>query len=259
MRIEIFQVDAFTDKVFHGNPAAVCILSEWLNDELLQAIAVENNYSETAFIIEKENSYSIRWFAPNGEISLCGHATLAAGFVLFELNKRIEPIVFKSLSGPLTVSKNKNRYTLDFPRLGYEKLNSVSALSSLVDKPIVEAYEGELDYLVLLEDEYSLQKAQVNLKGLVSVPKRGLILTSVSTDADFYVRCFYPKHNIAEDPVTGSAYCILAPFWSERLQKKTVYAIQGSFRKGQVFCEVLPTRVLISGHCRWYMKGMLVI
>ncbi|CDZ79282.1 putative isomerase YddE [Legionella massiliensis] len=259
--IEIFQIDAFTDKVFYGNPAAVCLLTEWLNDELMQAIAAENNLSETAFVIEDEQQgFHIRWFTPNGEISLCGHATLAAGFALYELEKfKGDALTFSSLSGPLSVKKKGERYILDLPRLSYSASKTPEAITALIDKPTLAIFESELDYLALFANESQVLQAQVDLKGLLKLPKRGLILTSPATEADFYSRCFYPKHNIFEDPVTGSAHCVLAPFWAERLAKTTLRAIQGSFRKGEVNCEVHDERVLISGYCKWYLKGHLVI
>lgn len=258
--IEIFQIDAFTDKVFYGNPAAVCLLSEWLNDELMQAIASENNLSETAFVIEDSQGYHIRWFTPKGEISLCGHATLAAGFALHEMGKCEEEFVnFSSMSGTLTVRKKGEAYILDLPRLSFSVSNTPDLIASLIDKPTVAIYESELDYLILLADESKVLQAQIDLKTLVKLPKRGLILTAAAEEADFYSRCFYPKHNIFEDPVTGSAHCVLAPFWSERLGKTNLRAIQGSFRKGEVRCEVHETRVSLSGHCKWYLKGHLVI
>ncbi len=258
--IEIFQIDAFTDKVFHGNPAAICLLSDWLNDELLQAIAFENNLSETAFVIEDSSGYQIRWFTPNGEIDLCGHATLAAGFLLFELGKcHSNTVTFSSLSGALQVRKKGDRLTLNFPKLNFEEMKKSDVLAGVIDKPVAGAYISELDYLVLLENEKQVFQAQINLQVLAKLPKRGLILTSSSNDADFYSRCFYPKHNIPEDPVTGSAHCVLAPFWSKRLHKNTLHGIQGSYRRGDVFCELMDDRVHISGYCKWYSKGYLVI
>ena len=203
-RIDIFQIDAFTDKVFHGNPAAICLLKTWLNDELLQAIAVENNLSETAFIIKDKEGFQIRWFTPKGEISLCGHATLAAGFLLFELGKTSHDVVhFSSLSGLLCVRKKADRVTLDFPRLNVCASGIPDQLSGLINKPMVSAHDSELDYLVLLENESHVLHAQIDLNRLSKLPKRGLILTSPSNDYDFYSRCFYPKHNISEDAVTG--------------------------------------------------------
>ncbi len=257
--IEIFQIDAFTDKVFHGNPAAICILNDWLNDELLQAIALENNLSETAFVMEDSDGFHIRWFTPKGEINLCGHATLAAGFLIFELEMcRKEAVTFSSLSGELVVHRSGELLTMDFPRLNFDKINEPELLAGIIDKTVVEAYAGDLDYLVLLATESEVANVRVDLIALAKLPKRGLILTAQSSDADFYSRCFYPKHNIAEDSVTGSAHCMLAPFWTALLGKKRVRGIQGSFRKGEVLCEVLDDRVHISGHCKWYSKGHLV-
>lgn len=259
-KIEIFQIDAFTDKVFHGNPAAICLLDDWLNDELLEAIAFENNLSETAFIIESTDGYQIRWFTPNGEVDLCGHATMAAGFLLFELGKcRSNEVQFSSLRGTFKVQKKGELLTLSFPRLNVEELESCDELIGVIDQPFETVFISDLDYLVLLSHEKQVLQAQVDLQLLKQLPKRGLILTSTSTDADFYSRCFYPKHNIPEDPVTGSAHCILAPFWSERLNRKALHAIQGSFRKGEIFCEIYDNHVDLSGHCKWYLKGHLVI
>lgn len=258
--LDFFQIDAFTDKVFHGNPAAVCLLDAWLNDELLLAIAAENNLSETAFIIEDHEGFHIRWFTPNGEINLCGHATLAAGFALFELGKcQSDSITFHSLSGPLAVLRRKDKLTLDFPRLNYSESCSLDTITTILDQPVLEAYDSDLDYIVLLENETQVLNAQIDVKKLMKLPKRGLIVTSKSTEADFYSRCFYPKHSISEDPVTGSAHCVLTPFWSAKLNKTSLKAIQGSHRKGELYCELIDNRVFISGYCRWYLKGHLVI
>lgn len=259
-RIEIFKIDAFTDKVFHGNPAAICLLKSWLNDELLQAIAVENNLSETAFIVEEKDGFQIRWFTPKGELSLGGHATLAAGFLLFELGRTsTDTVHFSSLSGELTVQKKADRVTINFPRFKVYPIEIPELLTNILNVPCLGVYESELDYLVLLENENQVLKAQVDLRRLEKLSKRGLILTSSSNDVDFYSRCFYPRHNILEDPVTGSAHSILASFWSEKLDKKQLKATQGSARKGQIFCEVIEDRVHVSGSCRWYSKGYLMI
>lgn len=259
-KIEIFQIDAFTDKVFHGNPAAICLLDDWLNDELLEAIAFENNLSETAFIIENHDGYQIRWFTPNGEVNLCGHATLAAGFLLFEMGKcRSNAVQFSSSGGTFKVKKKAELLTLSFPLLNVNRMENPDIIKELIDQQDMEIFVSDLDYLVLLANEKQVLQAQINLQLLKELPKRGLIVTSPSVDADFYSRCFYPKHNIPEDPVTGSAHCILAPFWSERLSKKYLHATQGSFRKGEVFCEVYDDHVDLSGYCKWYLKGHLVI
>lgn len=258
--IEIFQIDAFTDKIFHGNPAAVCLLSDWLNDELMQAIAVENNLSETAFIIEDKQGFHIRWFTPYGEINLCGHATLAGAFVLFELGKyHGDALTFSSLSGPLTVRIKNNRLRLDFPSLPIQPCLGKDVFNTMLDRPWIDAFESDLDYLILMKDEETVENTRVDLKLLANLPKRGLILTAPADDADFYSRCFYPKHHIDEDPVTGSAYCILTPFWSNRLNKTQMQAIQGSFRRGDVFCGLVENRIYVSGYCKWFSKGRLVI
>lgn len=259
-RIEIFQIDAFTDKVFHGNPAAVCLLSEWLNDELLQAIAVENNLSETAFVLEDKQGFQIRWFTPRGEVTLSGHATLAAGFLLFELDKlRTESVCFSSLVGGISIEKKGSRFTMDLPRLSFKTAFIAEQIKTMIDKPIVDVFESELDYLVLLNDESHVSGANIDFVALKKLSKRGLIITSNSQNADFYSRCFYPKHEILEDPVTGSAHCVLAPFWSDRLNKKHLHGEQGLHRKGDVYCEVLSDQVRISGACKWYSKGYLLI
>jgi predicted PhzF superfamily epimerase YddE/YHI9 len=258
--IEIFQIDAFTDKVFHGNPAAVCLLTEWLNDELMLAIAAENNLSETAFVLENTEGFYIRWFTPTGELNLCGHATLAAGFVLLELGKCMEEIVyFQSLSGKLSVERVKERYILDLPRLNYVKLVPDDLIATLLDLPIIAAYESDLDYLCLLESESCVAQVQVDLTKLQGLPKRGLIITSTASEVDFYSRCFYPKHGISEDSVTGSAHCVLTPFWADRLGKDTLLAVQGLKRKGELVCKLKESRVTITGSCRWFLKGHLVI
>ncbi len=259
--IEIFQIDAFTDKVFHGNPAAICLLSDWLNDELLRAIAVENNLSETAFVMAtKEDTYQIRWFTLKGEISLCGHSTLAAAFVLFELGKcKADHVAFTSLSGPLTVRKKQDRLMMQLPKIAVRPVEDRLLFSGLVDKPYQGVYDSDLDYLIQLETEQQVMSARVDIKMLEKLPKRGLVLTSGCEDADFYSRCFYPKYQIVEDPVTGTAHCLLAPFWANKLGKTSLHGIQGAYRKGDVYSEVLDNSVRISGSCKWYSKGRLVI
>lgn len=256
--IALFQVDTFTDKLFHGNPAAVCLLTEWFNDELLQAMATENNLSETAFVLEDDNGFHIRWFTPNGEVSLCGHATLAAGFVLFETGRVMEDRVqFSSLSGPLFVDHKGDKYTLDFPAIACHPLTNAAVVLDLIDQPVLDVYDSALDYLALLASESAVAKVQINLTALARLPKRGLIVTAAASDVDFYSRCFYPKHHVPEDPVTGSAHCILTPFWSERLQKKQLRARQGAARQGEIGCQWgdAEERVYLSGQCQWYSKG----
>lgn len=258
--IEIFQVDAFTDKVFHGNPAAVCLLDAWINDELMQAIASENNLSETAFIVEDTKGFHIRWFAPNGEISLCGHATLAAGFVLFELDKVTSDCIdFNSLSGVVSVLRHGELVELNFPKIAFNPYPIEQLPDNLLDQKIIEAWDSSLDMVLVLGSELEVRKAQVKLNTLYTMKNRGLVLTCSAESADFYSRCFYPKHNIPEDPVTGSAHCVLAPLWAEKLDKKELSAVQGSVRQGYIHCIVDEERVRLSGACRWFFKGTIVI
>lgn len=262
--IEIFQIDAFTDKVFYGNPAAVCLLDEWLNDELMQAIAVENNLSETAFVIENDEGFHIRWFTPNCEIDLCGHATLAAGFVLFETARaKHSQIQFTSSGGPISIKKLKDSLTLDFPGFETFEAKNEEQIADLVNKEVKAVYDTTLDYLIELYDETAVETAKIDAINLARMDKRGLIITASAdnNDYDIYSRCFYPKHQIPEDPVTGSAHCVLAPYWAKKLGKNSFRASQGSVRRGTLHCEYKPesNRVYISGACRWYSKGQLVI
>lgn len=259
-RIELFQVDAFTDKVFYGNPAAICLLNEWLNDELLKAIAVENNLSETAFVIEDGQGFHIRWFTPMGEIALSGHSTLAAGFLLFALHKcHGNSVTFSSLSGPLVVTRKSDRLTMDLPAFAVQPSQTPELLTRLVDKPCVEVLESELDYLIVLNHERDVTLAKVDLQALEKLPRRGLIVTAAAVDMDVYSRCFYPKLHIPEDHVTGSAYCTLAPYWAARMEKSSLLAVQGSVRKGELLCELANDRVFISAYCKWYSRGYLLI
>jgi len=258
--IEIYQVDSFTDKLFHGNPAAVCILEHWLNDELMQAIAIENNLSETAFVVADGDHFKIRWFTPSNEVSLCGHATLAAASVLFELGKGVDNILrFLSMHDTIEVVKKEGLYTLDFPRMPFHPSSSQQQLIDLLNEPVLEAYDSELDYMLVLENEEAVINVKPDLDKLSQLEKRGLIITAPGLSSDIYSRCFYPKLKIAEDPVTGSAHCVLTPYWCERLGKNSLYAIQGLYRKGDLFCELKDQRVAISGACRGYMKGHIQI
>ena len=258
--IPLFQVDTFTDKVFHGNPAAICLLSEWFNDELLQAIAIENQLSETAFVLEDEHGFHIRWFTPNGEVSLCGHATLAAGFVLFELGRvTSETLHFSSLSGSLYVHRQQDSMTLNFPLFSYEPIKDIKIFSSVFDQPILEAYDSPLDYLIVLSSEHEVMQLKVNHAALERLPKRGAIVTARSEYADFYSRCFYPRCHLPEDPVTGSAHCVLTPYWAQRLNKARLEVIQGAARRGELMCELEQDRVRLSGKCCWYSKGYIYL
>lgn len=256
----IYQIDAFTSELFGGNPAAVCPLTHWLSDEQMQLIATENNLSETAFILPEDDHYLIRWFTPNTEVALCGHATLASAFVIFNyIGHDSEEIVFKSKSGDLRVRKINTIYQMDFPALPYNKITpSDSLLSALSIQPL-EVYESTFDLLIILKKEHDVLNYKPDFYAISDLKYRGIIVTAPATAADVYSRCFYPGCDVPEDPVTGSAHCVIAPYWVNRLQKKKIHALQGFKRKGELFCEVHGDRVLLSGSCELYLQGHIFL
>lgn len=259
-----FQVDAFASELFEGNPAAVCFLEKWLSDESMQSIAIENNLSETAFIVpdEENDNYAIRWFTPNGEVELCGHATLASAFVLFEcLEHPEDEINFTSPSGELSVQRDDDFYEMDFPALSYESVELEADVLTALSVTPKEVYKSKFDLLVVLDNEEDVANAEPDLDAIAELPYRGVILTSHSAeeDVDIYSRCFYPAHDVPEDPVTGSAHCVIAPYWSEKLGKEELVALQGDDRQGHVYCDVQGDRVLIAGQCQLYMTGTIYI
>lgn len=255
--LKIYQIDAFTDTVFGGNPAAICILDSWLEPEIMQRIAAENNLSETAFLVKRTADYEIRWFTPTIEVALCGHATLASAFVLFEYYKLPdEPIRFFSRhSGMLTVTKNKDLLTLDFPADTIEKVEPpVEILNAFPKKP-VEAYRGNSDYLLLYDSQKDIEQCVPDHHLLKKSSARGVMITAPGNSVDFVSRFFAPGSGIEEDPVTGSAHTTLTPFWSKRLGKNSLSARQLSERKGELHCEMAGDRVKISGKAVAYMHG----
>ncbi len=256
----IYQIDAFTSELFGGNPAAVCPLSHWLSDDQMQSIAAENNLSETAFILPEDEQYQIRWFTPNTEVALCGHATLASAFVIFEfLGHKKEQIVFNSKSGELRVKKNSSLLQMDFPALPYTKIPPLPSLLKAIKVQPVEVYESTFDLLIILENEREVKEARPDLHAISDPENRGVILSAPATQADVYSRCFYPGCDVPEDPVTGSAHCVIAPYWSNRLGKKQIHAIQGLKRTGELMCEVAMERVLLSGSCQLYLQGHIFL
>ncbi len=261
MELTIYQADAFTNKLFGGNPAAICPLQEWLSDELMQQIALENNLSETAFIVSDGADYEIRWFTPTIEVALCGHATLATAHICFtELNHPAQKITFRSKSGPLTVYKSKHGYTMDFPIDPIQKvetpLNMVEALGGV--SPIA-TFKGSTDYLVLLDSEETVAQLQPNYGVMATIPARGIIVTAKGEKVDIVSRFFGPQSGIAEDPVTGSAHTTLVPFWAKKLNKSILTAHQISKRGGILFCELQENSVLISGNAITYMRGSIQV
>lgn len=259
MNIPIYQADAFTNKLFGGNPAAICPLDAWLPDETMQQIASENNLSETAFFVKTEKGYLLRWFTPEYEIDLCGHATLASAHILFtELGYTAPEIHFETLkAGVLIVSRNGDKYTLDFPSRPPEPLDilPIDLIKALGGNIPVEVLKSR-DYLVVYETEEEVRELKPDFNLLAKLDTVGIIVTAEGAgDIDFVSRVFAPKMGVNEDPVTGSAHCSLIPYWAEVLQKDQLYAYQVSKRKGELWCELKGDRVLMSGQVVIYMRG----
>jgi len=259
MKLNLYQIDAFASKVFQGNPAAVIPLKNWLADETLQLIAQENNLSETAFFCFSDDYYEIRWFTPNSEVELCGHATLAAAYVIFNiLNIKSNQIIFKSLSGLLIVKKIDDLFRLDFPSQKVKKCDMPKLLSEALGDLVVDCYQNE-DYLVIFDNENVLAKIKPDFNKLSMLDLRGVIITAPGDHYDFVSRAFFPKYGIMEDPVTGSAHTKLIPYWAEKTGKSIFKAKQISKRGGELFCEYNGNRVYISGYAQIYMRGEIEI
>lgn len=260
MKLPLYQVDAFTDKLFSGNPAAVCPLEDWLPDELMQNIAMENNLAETAFVVPRDADFQIRWFTPTVEVDLCGHATLAAAHILFDHQQHPDnEIRFHSRSGVLPVRKHGDSLILDFPA---DKIHAVEVLSAFTDalkmKPI-EAYKGLSDYMFVFENESQISSLQPDFRALSELDARGIIVTAKGNDVDFVSRFFAPQVGIDEDPVTGSAHTTLTPYWAGVLGKNELTAIQISSRRGYLQCKYLGERVEIRGKAKTYLKGEITL
>ncbi|HEY2728181.1 MAG TPA: PhzF family phenazine biosynthesis protein [Parafilimonas sp.] len=258
MKLPVYIADAFTDKLFGGNPAAVCPLHEWLPVKTMQTIAAENNLSETAFIIEEDDHYRIRWFTPVTEVKLCGHATLASAHIFYtELGHTKPEIWFESHSGMLKViHKNLNTYTLDFPATPPEQTTEIpEGLFEGLGIEIVPVFKTSFDYMVLLLSQQKIEDLNPDFSALAKVKARGVITTAKGNDSDFVSRCFYPQSGVNEDPVTGSAHTIMVPYWSKQLGKTSLRAIQLSKRRGYLDCELKGNRVLMSGNAVTYLKG----
>jgi len=256
MKLAIYQVDAFTNRLFGGNPAAVIPLDKWIDDKLMQDIAMDNNLADTAFFVSNADGFDIRWFTPLLEINLCGHATLASAFVLYNINGYAKPkLLFNSKSGKLIVEKKDDTFLMDFPSWKPEKINEYPAelQSSLAVKEIVAVYKYR-DLLVELNSEDDVKKVQPDFTALKKMGQK-VIITAPGKSVDFVSRFFAPIAGIDEDPVTGSAHSQLIPFWSEKLDKKIMQAKQLSQRGGDIYCEQAGDRVLMGGECKFYMKG----
>lgn len=260
MKLPIYQIDAFTGRVFAGNPAAVCPLDSWLDDKTLQSIAAENNLSETAFFVPKGDIYELRWFTPRIEVELCGHATLASAYVLFNcLDYEKDVIRFETRkSGELTVRKEGDMLSMNFPSRKPTPVPCPSQLSKVLRMEPAEVLKSSA-YLAVFEDEDQIRTMKPDFPILDELDTYAIIVTAKGKTVDFVSRFFAYKIGIPEDPVTGSAHCTSVPYWSEKLGKTKLHALQVSERGGELFCEDLGDRVKISGRAVQYMSGQIDI
>lgn len=259
--MKIYKIDAFTDKIFSGNPAAVCPLENWLSDELMQKIALENNLSETAFYIKKENKFFIRWFTPTIEVDLCGHATLASAFVIFNYENYYKDKInfYSHKSGELSVTKNGDLLTLNFPSDKIEEIELTEELTNGFNIKPKSVYKGKTDFLFIYNNENEIENLKPEIEKISKLNCRGIIVTAKGNKSDFVSRFFAPQSGVNEDPVTGSAHTTLTPYWSKELGKTELTAIQLSERKGYLKCKFLNERVEISGNCVLYLIGEIFI
>jgi PhzF family phenazine biosynthesis protein len=255
LKLKQYQVDAFTDRLFGGNPAAVVPLSSWPGDALLQAIAEENNLSETAFFVAEGKGFHLRWFTPVAEVDLCGHATLAAAHVLFEhLGHSESAVAFSTRSGALIVRREGKLLVMDFPASAPRPCAGPQALIDGLGQNPIEVLSAE-DYIAVFDTESAVRSLAPDPSKLKSLDLRGVAATARGKEVDFVSRFFAPKYGIPEDPVTGSAHCELAPYWSVRLGKTDLKARQLSKRGGEIRCRVTGDRVLLSGHAVTFMEA----
>ena len=261
MNIPIYQVDAFTSQVFSGNPAAVCPLDSWIDDKLMQSIAAENNLSETAFLVESGDGFDLRWFTPVTEVALCGHATLASAFVLFTCRGwSRETVKFQTRkSGRLKVTRRGDLLEMDFPSRPPHAAEAPPGLEDALGVASTDVFASEEDLLVVLEDEEAVRVVQPDFGALGRIESRGVIITARGERSDFVSRFFAPRFGVDEDPVTGSAHCVLTPYWASLLGKNDLHAIQVSRRGGELFCKHAGERVTISGRAVLYLEGTIVV
>jgi PhzF family phenazine biosynthesis protein len=260
MKLDIYQVDAFTKKVFGGNPAAICPLEDRLEADLMQKIALENNLSETAFFVKKDDVYEIRWFTPTFEIDLCGHATLASAFIIFDILKlETEFINFHShKSGKLSVEKKSDLLVLDFPSRPVSPCDVPNGLIEAIGKKPIEILKAR-DYFMVYETEQEVLDIKPNFSKLLEIDTHAVIVTAKGDSCDFVSRFFAPEVGVFEDPVTGSSHCNLIPYWAEKLGKNKLFGKQVSQRGGELFCELNGDRVKIGGNAVLYLKGEIFI
>ncbi|RKM63051.1 PhzF family phenazine biosynthesis protein [Butyrivibrio sp. XB500-5] len=252
-------VDAFTDRLFHGNQAAVCVLDEWLTEELMMNIAKENNFSETAFTVKNGDNYDLRWFTPGGEINLCGHATLATSYVLFNYyEKDADELTFHTMSGDLFIHRQQDEIVMDFPAYKLNEVPVTEQMAKAMGAKPVKAYIDR-DLLLVYEDEKMIREMKPDFEEVILLEGEGVGVTAPGKEYDCVSRFFTPKDKINEDPVTGSAHCMIAPYWAERLGKKEIHAYQASERGGSLECKVQGDRVVISGKAVLYSVGELFV
>jgi predicted PhzF superfamily epimerase YddE/YHI9 len=256
LRIPYYEVHAFTERLFAGNPAGVCLPSEPLPEPLMQAIARENNLPATAFLFDRGDSFDLQWFSPTTQLELCGHGTLASGHVLFEHAGKTQPLTFHTRAGELNVARADGRLVLDFPSRTVASCEPPPLLIDSLGAQPREVFKGD-DYLAVFERAEEIVALCPNLDGLAQLPVRGIIVTAPGEDCDFVSRFFAPQRGIAEDSVTGSAHCTLVPYWAARLGRKRLHARQLSRRGGELFCEDRGDRVSIGGTAVTYIEGTL--
>ncbi|GAK08314.1 PhzF family phenazine biosynthesis protein [Geomicrobium sp. JCM 19038] len=258
--MDYYVVDAFAEKVFEGNPAGVCVMDRWLDDETMQKIAVENNLSETAFTVKAGDVYHLRWFTPGGEIDLCGHATLGTAYVVcnyYELETT--DLTFHTMSGELLVKRKGDLYEMDFPSRIPEIISSTAELEDVLGFTPLEVYLGR-DVMVVAPNEELVEQFSPNFEKIKQLQDGiGLTITASSTTYDFVSRCFFPKLQVNEDPVCGSAHCNFIPYWEQKLGKSELVARQLSARGGTLYCKSEGDRVKISGYVTLYSKATLFI
>jgi PhzF family phenazine biosynthesis protein len=260
IEIPIYIIDAFTDKRFSGNPAAVCTLSEWLEDDVLQSIASENNLSETAFFVKEGGIFNLRWFTPEVEVDLCGHATLASAYVIFKyLGYEHSEIVFETKSGRLKVKKDNDILLMEFPALETSPIEIPETLTQCLGVKPKEVLQGSWLYLAVFENEGEIKKISPDFSLMKKLDKDVVVTAKGNDSADFVSRCFAPSVGIPEDPVTGSSHCALVPYWSEKLMKNKFRASQLSKRGGELYCEYVGDKVIIGGKAVTYSIGRIML
>ncbi|MDA8095333.1 MAG: PhzF family phenazine biosynthesis protein [Betaproteobacteria bacterium] len=260
MRIPVYQIDAFAERVFEGNPAAVCPLSGWLDNAVMQSIAAQNNLSETAFFVQTApDGADLRWFTPRAEVNLCGHATLASAYVWFEHLGHAGPeVTFHTRSGALRVRRAAQGLQMDFPAVLTTPCETLATLGSVLGAAPRQVLRG-MDLVAVFDDEQQIRALSPDFAAIACLDARGVVVTAPGQGCDFVSRCFYPALGVDEDPVTGSAHCALAPYWARRLGRDRLSARQLSRRGGTVHCEVRGERVLLEGGAVDYLKGEIIL